>query len=298
MLLPPSRVRQAIMALRNVEDRFNRRLGYPYVLFMVEGEFEELSEIDKKKIEWVTEGRATFAAVPHSQWDVPETLDHDKVEASLKNIGFSHGYRAMCRFYSGFFWKHPSLASYDWLWRLDTDIQFHCDPYDPVQRVIDANAKYAFIQVSYDVEWVQPSLASNVSAFLGSIQDANHEFVWNDVPRALRGNATNSQWTRRCMYNNFEISHRSVWESELYTRFFTFLDKAGGFFYERWSDSPVHSFGVSMSLKKEEVVQFKDMGYQHQGWEYDCPAESSLCTCLREPEFEEFRDGGEGWFFP
>lgn len=30
------------------------------------------------------------------------------------------------------------------------------------------------------------------------------------------------------LQNNFEISHRSIWESELYTRFFKFLDEAGG----------------------------------------------------------------------
>jgi mannosyltransferase len=33
-----------------------------------------------------------------------------------------------------------------------------------------------------------------------------------------------------------------------------------GFFYERWSDSPIHSFALAMLLKKEEVVQFRDMG--------------------------------------
>ncbi|KAJ7579801.1 nucleotide-diphospho-sugar transferase [Mycena floridula] len=306
MLLPPSRVQQAIKALQNVEGRFNRRLKYPYVLFMVEGEHEEVSDVDMKRIEWITEGRATFAAIPHSQWDVPGTLDPDLVEASVNEIGFSRGYRAMCRFYSGFFWKHPALASYDWFWRLDSDIEFHCDvPYDPVQRVVDANAKYGFIQVSYDTEVVQPTLAANVSTYLASIvsgngsensfpKDVNHAFVWNNVPMALRGDAGNGQWTHRCMYNNFEISHRSIWESELYTQFFDFLDRAGGFFYERWSDAPIHSFGIAMLLRKDEVVQFKDTGYQHQGWEYHCPADSALCTCVPEPQFKDFKDDGEG----
>lgn len=82
------------------------------------------------------------------------------------------------------------------------------------------------------------------------------------------------------MQNNFEISHRSVWESDIYTRFFNFLDQAGGeylfcfgavqtadrrhypgFFYERWGDSPVHSFGLAMSLRKDQVVQFRDLGF-------------------------------------
>ncbi|KAF8074597.1 nucleotide-diphospho-sugar transferase [Lyophyllum atratum] len=312
MLLPPSRVHQATLALRNVEDRFNRRLKYPYVLFMVEGEYDQVTELQREKIEHITEGRAKFAEVPKSEWDVPESLDSLLVEASLNKIGFSHGYRAMCRWYSGFYWKHPALAQYDWLWRLDTDIEFHCDlPYDPIERLVENDALYGFVQVAYDADWVQPTLASNVSAFMSAVHDGslslsfpeevNHEFVWNGkdgVEKAMSGEAGNREWTKRCMYNNFEISHRSVWESDIYTQLFAFLDRAGGFFYERWSDSPIHSFGIAMSLRKDQVLQFKDMGYQHQGWEYECPAESTRCTCLREKKFENFKDGGIGWFEP
>ncbi|KAF5383820.1 hypothetical protein D9615_003832 [Tricholomella constricta] len=253
MLVPPSRMQQATLALGNVEDRFNRRLKYPYVLFMVEGEYDQVTEVQKERIEHITEGRAKFAAVPRSQWDVPASLDKSLVDASMRNIGFSHGYRAMCRFYSGFFWKQPALRSYDWLWRLDTDIEFHCDiPYDPIERIIQNNALYGFIQVNYDAEWVQHSLASNVSAFMASVKqgpsktldyeskpslkfpdDANHGFVWHGsggVTKAMRGEAGNEEWTKRCMYNNFEISHRSVWENELYTRLFEFWTALGASF--------------------------------------------------------------------
>ncbi|KAG6918181.1 hypothetical protein DXG01_016166 [Tephrocybe rancida] len=271
------------MALRNVEDRFNRRLKYPYILFMVEGEYDEVTEVQKERIAHITEGRAKFgefclghvtrghqpsidiqghlsAEVPKSQWDAPASLDKSLIEASKTAIGFSHGYRAMCRWYSG------------------------------------------FIQVAYDVEWVQRTLASNVSAFMATEREnfpheANHGFVWNgdeNVAKAMKGEAGNQEWTKRCMYNNFEISHRSVWENPIYTRFFEFLDRAGGFFYERWSDSPIHSFGLAMTLRKDQVVQFKDMGYQHQGWAFTCPVESSSCTCLQEEEFKSFKDGGEG----
>ncbi|KAH0582460.1 hypothetical protein H2248_010403 [Termitomyces sp. 'cryptogamus'] len=60
ILLPPSRVQQATMALRNVEDRFNSRLKYPYILFMAEGEYDEVTEVQKERIAYITEGRAKF----------------------------------------------------------------------------------------------------------------------------------------------------------------------------------------------------------------------------------------------
>ncbi|KIK59648.1 glycosyltransferase family 15 protein [Collybiopsis luxurians FD-317 M1] len=321
MLIAPSRIHQATLALLNVENRFNRRLQYPYVLFTAsEEESAMINEEERRKIDWITQGRAKFAVVTKESWDVPDFYDKARVEDSFRNIGFSSGYRSMCRFYSGFFWKHPALAQYDWLWRLDTDIEFHCDiPYDPVARMIDAGALYGFVQINEDAVWVQPSLAGNVSEFLFNYYsshsspsglvatgaglppvptDVNHAFVWNSelgIEKALKGEAGSEEWTRMCMYNNFEISHRSVWESEIYTSLFYHLDNAGGFFYERWSDSPIHSFGIAMALRKDQVMQFHDMGYQHQGWAYEC-AQLDRCTCLREGVAADFDDQGYKWF--
>ena len=43
-------------------------------------------------------------------------------------------------------------------------------------------------------------------------------------------------WQDPILQNNFEISHRSVWEGEIYTKFFEHLAKAGGkiIFYHCW----------------------------------------------------------------
>jgi Glycolipid 2-alpha-mannosyltransferase len=81
----------------------------------------------------------------------------------------------MCRFYSGFFWRHPAIIQYDWIWRLDSDIVFHCDvvcglffvspriylpwqPYDPFIRMQSAQALYGSIlcHVSYFISHLSP----------------------------------------------------------------------------------------------------------------------------------------------
>ncbi|KAF8151292.1 nucleotide-diphospho-sugar transferase [Crassisporium funariophilum] len=301
ILLAPNRITQALVALQNVEDRFNRRLKYPIVLFTAEDEVDFITNEVRTKANWITEGRATFATTMKESWDIPPWMDQTRVKSSMDSIGFSFGYRAMCRFYSGFFWKHPALASYEWLWRLDTDIQFHCDvPYDPVERLIESKSVYGFVQVNYDATWVQPSLASNVSQFMYENRhlipaDANQHFVWKGdqaVTKAMSGAGNNEDWTGACMYNNFEISHRSVWESEIYTKHFLSLltllalltDNFVGFFYERWGDSPIHSYGLAMSLRQDQAMQFNDLGgvnYQHQAGEYECP-ELQRCACIKD----------------
>ncbi|KAF9465879.1 nucleotide-diphospho-sugar transferase [Collybia nuda] len=291
ILVSPKRITQALMALYNVEDRFNRRLKYPYVLFTAADEADAITAEIREKVDYITEKRATFAIVQPEAWGIPAGLDKSLVDESIHKIGFTIGYRSMCRFYSGFFWRHPALAQYEWLWRLDSDIEFHCDiPYDPIERVIEQKGLYGFVQASLDASWVQPTLASNVSRFLASHAsslppDANHEFVWKGpegAAKALMGSAGSDDWSGMTFYNNFEISHRSVWESGVYTKFFEALDNAGGFFYERWGDAPVHSYGLAMTLRKDQVVHLGDLGYQHQKWPYECPIKLERCACIND----------------
>lgn len=297
MLVAPRRLEQAVVAIKNIEDRFNHRLKYPYVIFTE----TSVSQIIRDKVDWVSKGRVTWAGLPSEMWGPPPFLDQKRIDDSLSTIGFTVGYRSMCRFYSGFFWRHPAVLKYDWIWRLDSDIEFHCDvPYDPIARMQDANALYGFIQISNDARWVQPSLGGNVSAFLAQNRHllppgANHRFTWYDTDRALAGNGGDDDWTLLSFYNNFEISHRSLWDNPLYLAYFDYLDRAGGFFYERWGDSLVHSHAVSMSLRADQVMQFADMGYEHQKWEFECPM-LDRCTCFLDSSKPLFDNRGYEWF--
>ncbi|KIJ49903.1 glycosyltransferase family 15 protein [Sphaerobolus stellatus SS14] len=299
MLVEPSRIYQALRAIRTIEDRFNRRLQYPYVLF-TDG---EIPQDIQNKLNWLTEGRGRFADLPSEMWDPPSFLDQKLIDHSLNTIGFRMGYRSMCRFFSGFFWKHPAVAHYDYIWRMDSDIVNHCDvPYDPVERMRDRGAVYGFIQINEDAVFVQPSLASNVSQFLSKHRamvppGANMKFQWKEPEKALAGNGKSEDWTRLQFYNNWEISHRSVWESNLYTAYFDHLEKAGGFFYERWGDAPVHSYYAAMAFRPEQVMQFTDIGYQHDNMGYECPL-LDRCTCDRDNDEKsrDFHNRGDEWY--
>jgi alpha 1,2-mannosyltransferase len=71
--------------------------------------------------------------------------------------------------------------------------------------------------------------------------------------------------------------------SEGYQSYFKYLDEAGGFFYERWGDAPVHSIAVALMLKQSDVHWFYDIGYKHDNFEH-CPTEekwltNSKCYC-------------------
>ena len=65
------------------------------------------------------------------------------------------------------------------------------------------------------------------------------------------------------IYNNFEIGKFSMFRNQAYLKFFDYLEKAGGFFYERWGDAMIRSVYISFALKKDQVHYFNDLPYKH-----------------------------------
>merc|ERR1712007_284326 len=54
-------------------------------------------------------------------------------------------------------------------------------------------------------------------------------------------------------WSNFEIGKLDFWGSDAYLAYFDYLDKAGGFFYERWGDAPVHSIAVGLFMDEQKI---------------------------------------------
>ena len=52
----------------------------------------------------------------------------------------------MCRYNSGFFFRHPLLMKYAWYWRVEPDIDFYCSiNYDPFTFMRENNKVYSFV---------------------------------------------------------------------------------------------------------------------------------------------------------
>ena len=58
--------------------------------------------------------------------------------------GGRESYHHMCRYFSGFFFRHPVLADFDYYWRMEPDVYYYCDlDYDP----------FLFMQVGLLFAW-------------------------------------------------------------------------------------------------------------------------------------------------
>ncbi|KAJ1827934.1 hypothetical protein LPJ73_008671, partial [Coemansia sp. RSA 2703] len=248
--------------LIQLEDRFNRRYHYPYVFL----NNEPFSDEFKAKISNIVSGECEFGLIPTEHWSYPDYINQTRAAEARKDMadrkiiyGGNESYRHMCRYESGFFFRHPLMDKYKWYWRVEPGVKFACDiDYDPFLFMEKNDKKYGFtISIKEYIETI-PTLWNTTLSYMkeneAKIPEKNlMEFVTDK----------DGGYNRCHFWSNFEIGSLDFLRSDQYLSYFEYLDRAGGFFYERWGDAPVHSLGVAMFLNKNEVHWFEDIGYYH-----------------------------------
>jgi alpha 1,2-mannosyltransferase len=181
--------------------------------------------------------------------------------------GGSVPYRNMCRFNSGFFYRHELLQKYRYYWRVEPDIKLFCDvDYDPFLMMQDQNKVYGFTISLYEYQATIPTLWNVVKSFI----NANPGLVAPGNAMGFLSDDGGESYNLCHFWSNFEIADLDFWRGEAYSKFFEYLDEQGGFYYERWGDAPVHSIGAALFAKKEQIHFFNDIGYRHEPFQH-CP---------------------------
>ncbi|POY76736.1 hypothetical protein BMF94_0328 [Rhodotorula taiwanensis] len=287
MLARNSDVWGALDSIRQVEDRFNYAYHYDW-LFLNE---EPFNDEFKSHVSALCSGKVQFGLVPDEQWgkDMPSWIDRDKAINAINAMGqkpIPYGgslpYRKMCRYQSGFFFEHPLLDSYEYYWRVEPNVKFLCDiPYDPFKVMKQHNRTYGFVVTLYEYQETIPTLWQTTKDFI----DKNPQYLAE--PNMMEWISPNKGDSYNgCHYwSNFEIAKVGFWRSEAYRAYFKHLDQAGGFFYERWGDAPVHSLAVSLFLRPDEIHFFNSIGYRHEPFQMcPIPAVGTKCTCSTSPD--------------
>lgn len=276
-------------SIRQIEEHFNKNYHYDWVFL----NDEDFNQKFKDEISKLVSGKALFGTIPKEHWSYPDWIDQEKAayarEAMVqKNViyGGSVSYRHMCRFESGFFFRHPLLEQYEYYWRVEPDIKIFCDvDYDVFKFMKDNDKMYGFTISLPEYKETIPTLWETTKNFLAEYPqyldpDNNMGWISND-----NGNTYNG-----ChFWSNFEVGSFKLWRLEAYLKYFEYLDKAGGFFYERWGDAPVHSIGASLFMPKDKIHFFDDIGYYHVPF-HNCPVSEDIrsskkCVCPTKDDF-------------
>ncbi|EMD36053.1 glycosyltransferase family 15 protein [Gelatoporia subvermispora B] len=290
MLARNSDVDSAVRSVRELEDRFNRNFQYPWV-FLNE---EPFSDDFKTRISNIVSGPVSFGLVPPDHWYQPDWIDEERATAGRNKMvqdniiyGGSKSYRNMCRFNSGFFYRHQLLQQYKWYWRVEPDVHFHCNiDFDPFVYMEENDKVYGFTITMYEYHATIPTLWDTVKEFM---QDYPEYLDDNNAINYMSDDGGQS-YNLCHFWSNFEIASMDFWRGEAYSKFFDFLDSKGGFYYERWGDAPVHSIAVALFARKDQIQFFDEIGYEHNPYTH-CPRgegawQRGRCSCNPSKSFD------------
>ncbi|KAG1050660.1 hypothetical protein G6F43_007084 [Rhizopus delemar] len=263
VLVRNSELNGMLQSMRDVEDRFNRKFNYPWVFLNEEPFTEEFISATTS----LASSKTHYGLVNETMWSYPDWIDQEKAALCREQLayvpyGTSESYRHMCRFQSGFFWRHPLVLSLnlEYYWRVEPDVRYYCElDYDPFLYMKKNNKKY-------EHSGTIATLWESIKGFVYDATKQGNNYFPNLATESLYRFVTDengSEYNLCHFWTNFEIARLDLWHTEAYQAMFTYLDKTGGFFYERWGDAPIHSIFAALYLKKEEIHFFNDIGYKH-----------------------------------
>lgn len=156
-------------SLKSVERHFNQWFHYPYVFL----NNEEFNSTFKETVMNYTSSNVEFGKISPEHWGFPDWTDARVAKEGIAKqgdqaimYGGMESYHHMCRFYSGFFYKHELLQKYDWYWRVEPDIKYFCDiTYDPFVHMARNNKTYGFTIAVKELKETVPNIFRYASAY-------------------------------------------------------------------------------------------------------------------------------------
>ncbi|PWN28992.1 glycosyl transferase, partial [Jaminaea rosea] len=283
---------ELLPTLSNLESTFNSHplTSYPYVLL----NDQEFTPYFKAKLTaYLASARQRFGGphasdpdirfgqVPPEHWRAPDWIDWEKAKRRWEIIAkskvpyaMSESYRHMCRFQSGFFYRHPLVKDLDFYWRVEPQTRYTCnltdgtgDFFDPFRWMKKHNKKYGWVLSLKEYQATIKTLWPKARMWLMK-NPQYHSPNLDILPFISKEDKIGYNLCH--FWNNFEIANLDFFRSEAYQAFFDHLEELGIFYYDRTGDAPVHTIAVSWFLSKEEVHQFTNIGYYHTPFHY-CP---------------------------
>lgn len=256
-----------------------------------------------------------FGQIPPEHWDVPANVNVTKVRAGWSDMikakvpyASSMSYRQMCRFQSGFFFRHPLLQDFKYYWRVEPDVTFSCnivppqgaaptswdaradgmgDFFDPFRWMAANKKKYAWVlSLTEYPATIHDLWVHSLRFFKANTQ--YHSPGLTALNFVASRNRVGLSYNHCHFWSNFEIADLDWYRSEGYIKYFEELDRTGKFFKWRWGDAPVHSIAAAWLLSKDEIHQFTNIGYTHDPFTA-CPRGEqylSRCKCDSQSDFK------------
>jgi len=251
-------------SLHYLDINFNDDYKYPVIIFN-----EDFTNTIMESIKNSTRSEIIFQKVT---FKIPEFLNKNEVsdyvyiDNSPYSVGFSIGYRHMCRFFAGKIYDCLILKDYKYYWRLDAH-------------------SYVLKKINYDI-FKYMEVNNILYGYIDSGKDiTNTNSLWIVTKKYLEDKNIkyDKTWDGIAYGTNFEISSFEFWRSSEYKNYFDYIDRTGGIYKYRWGDHIIHYLAISIFVSEQKLHKFTDIAYQHNKDIYNCIQKVSTLTKLIRP---------------
>ncbi|KFH71906.1 hypothetical protein MVEG_02200 [Podila verticillata NRRL 6337] len=156
----------------------------------------------------------------------------------------------------GILYRQKIMQKYEYYWWVESDVNYYCDMYDPFKTLCETGSVYGWVISIPEFMQAIPTLYSTILRFMEEHPQFIHpKSIFNKF--MLTDQQGDADMCNGCHFLfNFEIGSLNFWRSEAYMTFFDYLDKASGFYYERWGDAPVHSIALALVTEESQLHFF------------------------------------------
>ncbi|CAD5124096.1 unnamed protein product [Dimorphilus gyrociliatus] len=257
-LVKTERSEMMIDGLINIYSRFNKKFNYPIILFheqklsqQLKDEFRNICPKCNLFFQLIN-----FTVPTQYKRNLPlidKLLVKDAGKGRICSRAEDVNYRTMCRFQSFLVYEEPILDHLEYIWRLDDDSRILSDiNYDVFNFMRAKKLLYGWTVVTQDEVLCVKNLWEAVNLYV-EVNLLNRTCFFHKWPYPL------------IFMNNFEISSVSLFKSDSYTKFISYLDNLGGIYRYRWGDAPIKTIAVSLFVSLNQVHYFEDIEYNHGG---------------------------------
>ncbi|KAI8081377.1 nucleotide-diphospho-sugar transferase [Halteromyces radiatus] len=277
--------------IRSLEDRFNHRYHYPWILLCPEGFSDSFISYTKH----LASGPIYYGKVDLQAFITPPWVQHRvflKKMTSWSNpkehLDFT--FHQLMRYQSGIFYHHPLFKSVDYIWKIDPGTSFSCnDMDDPFKTMQDNNKTYGFTvtqrQPQGDVSgkhiWKLTESFIKHHHHL-SILPSN-KTIMQSIMERYRGNddsEDNDHGYSTCHFgSSIELMDMRFLKSAAYQYFFKYMDQTGAFFYEKFTDVAFRTLAIALFSNTADIQFLNEIGLEGN---HHCPLDmdhSKKCAC-------------------
>eukprot|EP00656_Telonema_subtile_P013802 TRINITY_DN17016_c0_g1_i2.p1 TRINITY_DN17016_c0_g1~~TRINITY_DN17016_c0_g1_i2.p1 ORF type:complete len:1094 (+),score=263.27 TRINITY_DN17016_c0_g1_i2:74-3355(+) len=275
VLVNPARLTQLMMMLQQLHTNFNNEYKYPIVLFHDTPLSPEQRSAITRDGQW---SWIKFEAIELSLSALEPELPAEEVPERTPCAPTRLFYRHMCRFHAIEASRRMSELGFEWHWRMDDDSRLGAPVgYDVFELMATNKMLYSYL----DVVQEEHKCVANLWE-LADVHLAKRKLIptfYHEWPEGV------------VFYNNFEISHHSVWESPEVQHWMQAVRTSRGIYTSRWGDAPIRTLAVAMFVDPLRVHRFSDLAYSHLPLFKQAAAslpflglgavQSALCTHIR-----------------